>query len=264
MSVRVDSMNAQRFDLSSRTSSRTSSTLSLVTHATVGHNEVGLSQSGPAPTSFLDLGHPSPSIDNNSEVSSIDESTFKTVLPIFLPFNNSESSLKLQAKGGLDAQRYDISKSRHRANLSTSSTCTITDKTLDDSSLVPAILSGGALTSEPETITDDEEKSPRCAIVRPLPRLPFFKFFSRPFSPISGSSSSIPFGSLNCFANGGNFEDDLDYLQVRRAEDCAGKNALRVFVTQTKETYREELWRVDVQEVLYRRALEPERASRGD
>ncbi|KAG5721282.1 hypothetical protein E4T56_gene7561 [Termitomyces sp. T112] len=89
-----------------------------------------------------------------------------------------------------------------------------------------------------------------CTIMRPRPRSPIFNIFSRPSSPISLTSrpgSPINFGSLNCFGNNDNFEEDVEILQAQRTK----KIEIRVFVTETRELTREETWRAPLTELLY-------------
>ncbi|KAF5375568.1 hypothetical protein D9615_009167 [Tricholomella constricta] len=252
MPFRIEALDAQRFYPSTRSLRSTSP--SLVTQATLGHDEVV--RPGPAPVSILDFGisisdSPTASFTDTDSASSV-EGNLSDLTSNPLLFHGSNSSIYLD----LDAQRYDVSKSRHRRNLfsvdsgifqartesssdleadSSSSTIDDVSDTSSTQSLVPVSLEYGTAIHESnsvEAVTHDQENSTTCTIIRQAHR------------------SSI-FGALNCFGSASAFEDDVHHIQVQKAKERTGKADLRVFVTETRETFREESWRGAVQEILY-------------
>ncbi|GLB37961.1 hypothetical protein LshimejAT787_0410120 [Lyophyllum shimeji] len=280
MPSRLAGMDAQRFDLS-KTSMN--SAISLVTQATSGHDDLPQVRGS---VSYLQLPPTSDGCANSfTDSTASTEETFADAdrfIPVLQP---SFSSLRLES---MDAQRYDLSKSRHRrapSSISTdvsrpSTACSSPTSELDsdsasstDRSLTastpPTTESFASITLEDgasqvgqdadkihdtsaDSVTDTEEHTTTCTIIRPAPRSPIIEFFSRPSSPVtSRPSSPINFGALNCFGSTHAFEDDVDYMQAQRAKELTGDRDLRVFVTQTRAVYREEAWRGAVQTMLY-------------
>jgi len=106
-------------------------------------------------------------------------------------------------------------------------------------------------------------------IVRPIPRSPILRCFSRPSSPVTSRPSSplrpsspISFGALNCFSNTDAFTEQVDYLQAQRACELEGLAEVKVHVLQvvTIDSQVELPWivqKVVDPEGLRRRAMEP-------
>ncbi|KAF7362458.1 hypothetical protein MVEN_00593400 [Mycena venus] len=106
-------------------------------------------------------------------------------------------------------------------------------------------------------------------IIRPIPRSPIPRCFSRPSSPVTSRPSSplrprspLNFGALNCFSNADAFTEQVDYLQVQRARELEGLADAKVHVHQiiTTDSEVELPWivqKVVDPEGLRRRAMEP-------
>lgn len=97
-------------------------------------------------------------------------------------------------------------------------------------------------------------------IIRPAPRSPLPRFFSRPSSPvtsrpssplgISRPSSPINFGALNCFSSADAFTEQVDYLQAQRERELNGLAEVKVHVNQIVTTDVEEVLPWIVQQVV--------------
>lgn len=90
------------------------------------------------------------------------------------------------------------------------------------------------------------------------PRSPLLSVFSRPSSPapVGTSRPSSPLGArlpnLTCMGSTDAFEEELDYILRQRENDLAGVSQdLQVKVTQDQAVFYEEKWRDAIQALLY-------------
>ncbi|KAG6910412.1 hypothetical protein DXG01_010767 [Tephrocybe rancida] len=244
MYSRSEAMDAQRFDPAKSFRAGIDQNSSLVS----SQEEI---QEPRGPISFLEF------FSSPSTGSSITESASSTSLKhhevaLFQP------NQALDRFAILDAQRYDISKSRHKhtlsaSDVSASTTCSspAPDSDAEHSSnesepTSEEVDDASSFTASSEILHDDIS----CTIVAPLPRSPILGIFSRPSSPVSMMSrpgSSISLSSLNCFGTDDNFEEDFQIFQAQRAT----KADFRILVTQAREIHREEAWRTPLQDLLY-------------
>ncbi|KAF8058745.1 hypothetical protein FPV67DRAFT_516163 [Lyophyllum atratum] len=274
MPYQLEAMDSQRF----HRSKSSLSAVSIDTRATSGHNEV--SQAHDTVT-FLDLTPTSNgSFVDTDSYASIEESLHEVLSGL----HGSSSSVRVEA---MDAQRYDISKSRHRRDQSSDSTDSFQassacsspstsdlesdsassndDSLLDSttpstdssaSSSLEEVTTASATVDKVDHAGNEDEPSTTHTIIRPLPRSPIIEFFSRPSSPVTRPNSPLNFATLSCFSSTAAFEDDVDYVQAQRAKELSGQSNVRVYVTESREIHREELWRGVVQSLLYGDAVE--------
>lgn len=99
-------------------------------------------------------------------------------------------------------------------------------------------------------------------IIRPgSPRSPLSSIFSRPSSPVPGSTTSRPssplgtnFANLNCMGSTDAFEEGLDFILQQREKDLTGiTQEIKVNVTQDQTVFYETKWRDAIQAILFER-----------